>query len=268
MNGEKNGNEDKAVNGEKYGNEDKAVNGEIYDKGYKSEIAGGHSKNAFFPLFMDLEGKKGLVIGGGKTALGKVRHLLDFGPDLTVIAPEFCPELIEAAATLSSADSSDSNPKDPQSGRLILEYREFCPEDIREDLTFVIAATDRGEVNRLAASICREKRIPVNVVDVPKECTFFFPSLVRQGRLCVGISTGGASPSAAIHMRRRIEEILPEGIGDILDYLAEKRSLIKESFVSEKERGEAYRQFFLQCLQQGRGLSEEEEKELLRQVRS
>ncbi len=238
---------------------------------------------ALFPMFTDITGKEGLIIGGGKTALGKVRHLLAWEPVLKIVAPEFCPELLELAKTESAAaegqqctggseeQASDTLAKTESAAalgscRVTLVCREFLSEDIKDDLAFVIAASDQPDVNCLAASICREKRIPVNVVDVPEECTFYFPSLVKRGRLTVGISTGGASPSAAIYVRKEIEKILDDGIGDILDYLAGRRGFVKETIDSESLRKEAFSRLFYRCLECGRPLNCEEEDEILKQV--
>ncbi len=205
-----------------------------------------NGKGAYFPMFVSLEGKEGLVIGGGKTALGKVRHLMPFGPVLKIVAREFCPEILGLCEGME------------------LIRRDFVPEDIQDDLAFVIAASDDDGANRLAASICRRKRIPVNVVDVPKECTFFFPSLVERGRLTVGISTGGASPSAAIHVRKEIESLLDDRLGNILDYLAMRRGPLKEMLTEESHRKEVFSRLFERCLEMGRPLTEEEEGELIR----
>ena len=102
---------------------------------------------AYFPFFVDLASRRGLVVGGGRTALGKVRWLLEFGPTLTVIAPELLDEL-----------------KQTEGIRIL--RRAFRPEDIGEDTDFVIAATDDPELNRSISAICRERRIPVNVVEI------------------------------------------------------------------------------------------------------
>ncbi len=210
------------------------------------------SNGAYFPLFVSIEGQEGLVIGGGKTALGKVRHLLEWRPSLTVVAPRFCPELL------------DLGEKEDNAELLRLIRREFSEDDIHDHLAFVIAASSDEQVNRLAASICRKRRIPVNVVDVPGECTFFFPSLVKRGRLTIGISTGGASPSAAIHVRKQIEENLEDGIDKILDYLAGRRDFVKESIEEEALRKKAFSRLFERCMELGRGLDDEEEADVLR----
>lgn len=192
---------------------------------------------AYFPFFMELGGKEGLILGGGTVALRKIEKLLPFGPVLTVVAPEILPQIREISG-------------------LKLCQRPFAPADIHAGLAFVIAATDAKEENQRIAALCQAHRIPVNVVDDPKACTFLFPALVQRGKLTVGISTAGASPTAAVRVKEQIRDLLPEGYGDILEYLEEKRIQIKAA-LPEKDQGGALRSLCDACLKQGGALSED-----------
>ena len=100
---------------------------------------------AYFPLFIDLNQKQGLVVGGGAVAARKIRTLLPYGPHLTVCAPSVLPEL-EALPGLT------------------LRREPFSPA-LLEGAFFVIAATDDRELNSRIARLCRERNIPVNVAD-------------------------------------------------------------------------------------------------------
>lgn len=115
---------------------------------------------AYFPFFVDIEKQKCLIAGGGIVALRKVEVLLPYGPAITVVSPEFAPELRELAE---------------QSG-VLLKERDFRMEDLN-GADFVVAATDDPVLNRQISLTCRENRIPVNVVDVKDECSFIFPPL-------------------------------------------------------------------------------------------
>ena len=207
-----------------------------------------------FPLFINLQGRKCLVIGGGETALRKTEHLLDHGADIEVIAPVFAPGFYSLR---------DERNRAGKAGPALI-CREFRRQDVRTEFALVIAATDEKKVNRMAAQICRRKRIPVNVVDDPEECTFLFPSLVKRGRLSVGVSTGGASPTAAIWLRKKIEDMIPERFGDILDWLAEIREPVIASFEQESRRKIIFRELFSECLRKGRPLTEEEKDKVLK----
>ena len=133
---------------------------------------------AYFPFFVELAGASGLVAGGGKVALRKVEKLLPYGPRLTVIAPRIDEKILAMPG-------------------VVCLRRAFEPADL-EGKDFAVAAAGDREVNHWISRLCRERKIPVNVVDDKEASSFLFPSLIKRGELSVGISTGGSSPSAAI----------------------------------------------------------------------
>ena len=190
---------------------------------------------SYFPFFIDLEGKEGLVIGGGSVALRKVEKLLPYGPKLTVIAPEILPEIKK------------------HEGISCMEIP-FTASAL-EGKNFVIATSDHARVNHEAARLCRERGILVNVVDDKEACTFLFPALVKRGELSVGISTGGASPSAAVYVKEQIDQLLAEDFGEILDELAALRPLVMEK--AAKDRGAIFQKLFEHRLNTGVPLEEE-----------
>ena len=179
----------------------------------------------WFPFFIQLEGARGLLVGGGRVALRKAEKLLPFGAQLTVVAPRICPPL----AVLPG---------------LTLCRRAFADSDLSPAPDFVIAATGDRALDRRIAALCRARRILVNVVDDPAACGFYFPALVQRGRLCIGISTGGASPTAAAWLRQKIEALLPPGFDGILDRLAARREAVKAEGGSEAKRAERLQQAF------------------------
>ena len=189
----------------------------------------------YFPFFMELEGREGLVVGGGAVAARKVQKLQLYGPRLTVAAPEILPEIAELPG-------------------VTLLRRAFAP-GMLEGKCFVIAATDSREVNRGIAALCRERGIPVNAVDDKEACTFLFPALVKRGDLTVGVSTAGASPSAAAWVGRRVSERLPEDFGELLDYLASLRPMVQKR-VAEENRAAVFARLFSDCMEQGFPLKE------------
>ena len=193
---------------------------------------------AYFPFFVDLSDKKGIIVGGGKVASGKIEKLKAFGSHLTVIAPKFCSEIID-----------DKN--------LNLICRNYRQGD-EDGAFFVIAATNDRDVNKIISSRCQEKKIPVNVVDDPELCSFLFPSIVKEGKLTVGISTSGSSPTAAIEIKKRIRHMIPSSFDEILDYLYEERNKIKKNVNSESKRHEILQKLFWEAMEKGRGLTEEE----------
>ena len=213
---------------------------------------------AYFPLFIELDETPCLIVGGGMVALRKAEKLLSYGARLTAVAPVFAP----GWDTLSSCPQPDTQP-----GRVTLLRRAFCPSDI-DGQALVIAATDDAAVNAAIAAQCRAARIPVNAVDDPENCTFLFPALVRRGALSVGISTGGASPTAAACVRRRIEDALPEGgvWEEILDVLAAQRPRVKACVPDEKARAKIFAALFEACMARGGPLEEQEIETILHQA--
>ncbi len=199
---------------------------------------------ACFPFFVELSGAQGLVVGGGAVALRKIQRLLPFGPWLTVTAPALLPEIRAIPG-------------------LRLCQRPFEEEDLHSGLAFVVAATDDRAENHKIAALCRERCIPVNVVDDSEECSFLFPALVQRGKLTVGISTAGASPTAASWLKEQIAALLPASLEAILDYLDSLRPEIQARIGEEKRRTAVFRELFFTCLAQGRPLTGTELEQLL-----
>lgn len=199
---------------------------------------------ALFPFFVNIEGKQGLIIGGGKHALEKVNKLLPYGPKLKVIAAEFIRELSENPA-------------------LELIYRRFRESDLDARPDFVIAAGEDIGENRRISALCREQKILVNVVDDREYCDFIFPSLIARGSLSIGICTGGASPATGVTLKKKIEKQIPDNIGEILDFLENKRPVIMAGIPDRKQRHAFYYCLSKSCMEKNRALTEEEFKKLL-----
>lgn len=191
---------------------------------------------AYFPLFIDLEGKCCVVVGGGTVARRKVEVLLGFGPRVTVIAPKIQEEIRGMAKQWGE--------------NLRLLEREFLEGDL-ELAELVVAATGVEEVNRHISELCREKRIPVNVVDVKEECSFIFPALIREKDITVGISTGGSSPTIAQYLKKSFREAIPEGFGELAEQLGTYRELVKERVDSLPLRTEIFREMVTEGIRQG-----------------
>ncbi len=187
---------------------------------------------AYFPFFVDVSNGDGLIVGGGRVALRKIEKLLPYAPRLTVCAPSFLPE-VEAVPGLTLV-------RGPFRSAMV------------DDKLFVIAATDDDDLNAEIAALCREKRVPVNVVDDREKCTFLFPALVKRGPLSIGISTGGASPSGAVYWKEEIDRLIPPDAGEPLAYLEGLRARVKEAVPDEKKRAAVFAALFNACLAAGR----------------
>ncbi len=198
----------------------------------------------YFPFFIELADQEGLIVGGGVTALRKLQKLLLYGPRLTVAAPEFCPEI--------------------QNTLGVTLLRQPFVDELLDGKSFVIAATDDPALNHRISLLCGRRKIPVNVVDDKEACTFLFPALVKKGELSIGISTGGASPSAAIYLKERIEALVPDNIEELLEYLEAQRETARTFFAEDSCRKAFLKELFLLCLQKERTLNQEETEQVLR----
>ena len=165
-----------------------------------------------YPVNLVLDGRRCLVVGGGKVALRKVEGLLVCGGRVTVVAPRINPELRMLSGVM-------------------IEARPWRPDDL-DGMWLVIAATDDPEVNRAVYDAGQRAGVWVNGADDPANCSFTLPSVVRRGDLQVTVSTGGRSPALATWLRRRLEgEIGPE-YAVLLDLLATERDGLKAAGVS------------------------------------
>jgi precorrin-2 dehydrogenase / sirohydrochlorin ferrochelatase len=162
---------------------------------------------AVFPLFIDLNGKRCIVIGGGKVATRKAETLLEFQTDVIVVSPEISGRLQELH----------------QCGNLTWRQKIYTADDL-EGAFLVIAATSDRLVNEEIYEDSVAKGIMVNTADDPDKCTFIFPSVVKRDDLVIGISTSGKYPALSKAVRKKMEKMLTPNInGEMLGLLAECR---------------------------------------------
>jgi len=152
----------------------------------------------YFPIFLDLEGRSAVVIGGGEPAVQKVRLLLKTPARITVITEQ------PAAELRAFADA----------GRLTLLTRSWTPADLDGAVIAYAATGDKG-LNAPIAAAARAKDILVNVVDEPGPSTFITPAIVDRDPMVVAIGSEGASPVLAREIKTHLEAYLPAGFGRI-----------------------------------------------------
>lgn len=216
----------------------------------------------YFPFFVELKRKRGLIVGGGIVAERKVRKLLPYEPELLVVAPE-----IDGGIRKLSEEVKEKRTKQEDTPELILSERAFEDADL-EKMDFVIAATSDEALNTRIAKLCEEKHILVNVVDDKEKCGFLFPSLIREGKLSIGISTEGASPRVATTFRTRLSADIPERMEEILDYLEKIRPFAKVAIEDDKKRAAFLMELADMCMEKGRPLTEAECEILLENYQS
>jgi precorrin-2 dehydrogenase / sirohydrochlorin ferrochelatase len=166
-----------------------------------------------YPLFINIENKPAVIVGGGEVACRKLKDLLECGAKIKVIAPVIHKEIM------------DIKTNNPDSVKIL--KRGYRYNDI-EGAYIVFAASDNPEINNAIFLEAEKKRIPVNSVDDPENCSFIVPSVSRRGNLILAVSTSGASPAMAAKIRRTIEKNIPENIEVILTALQEARTTLKD----------------------------------------
>ena len=180
---------------------------------------------SFYPVFLDLRGKKCLVVGGGTVATRKVKMLLKCRAGVTVVSPAVTPYLKELAA-----------------GGWLQWFQEPYQSRHLEGAVLAIGATGDEEVNRQVAKDCRLRNIPVNIVDRPEWGTFYVPSVVSRGPLTIAISTEGRSPAFARRVREELEEKYTDLHGAFVSYLGGLRQYIQEELPDPQKRRELLRE--------------------------
>jgi precorrin-2 dehydrogenase len=143
---------------------------------------------SLFPLFLKLEGKPCLVVGGGLIAEGKITGLLRSGAHVTVVSPDLTEALIRHS----------------QSDAIGWKQRNFELADL-DGVFLVVAATSSFEANALVYHEADTRGILCNAVDQPQQCHFYYPAVVDRGPLQIAISTAGLSPSLAQRLRKELE---------------------------------------------------------------
>jgi precorrin-2 dehydrogenase / sirohydrochlorin ferrochelatase len=167
---------------------------------------------AKYPIFLDLRGRRVVVIGGGLVALRKAEALVEAGARLVVVAKQTCGALSRLCT---------ENP--------VELVRAKYAKDYLGPAALVIAATNDADVNKRIYDDCQELAILCNVVDQPQLCDFFVPAVVRRGDLQIAVGTEGFCPAYASHLRKKLEQIVTPEHGEFLAGLeATRKRLIKD----------------------------------------
>ena len=167
-----------------------------------------------YPVFLRLEGRRVLLVGGGVVAAGKLPALLDAGARVTVVAPSIRAGLEQPGVTVAR--------------------RAFVPSDL--DGAFFAIAAATPEVNRAVNAAAEERGLFVNAVDDAASASAFLGGVVRRGGATVAVSTGGRAPALAGLLREALEAVLPEDLGAWVDLGERVRAGWKERGLPIGER--------------------------------
>lgn len=148
----------------------------------------------YYPINLDIRGKRCVVIGGGKVADRKIKNILLCGGKVKVVSPE----LTEALSKMA------------KQGRIAYTRAEYH-SGVIEGAYLVFAATSRRKVNAQIARDAKRLGIPVNVCDSPRESTFILPAVLRKKGMTISVSTGGVFPARSVKVRDTLKRLIEEG---------------------------------------------------------
>jgi len=177
---------------------------------------------SLYPVFLKLEGKRVLLVGGGDVAFRKARALRESRCRLTVVGKELA---------LSFKAWLEKN-------RVEWEERPYRDGEAA-DYFLVISATDDPEANRRVFEDASRAERLVNVADQPHLCNLFIPSILKRGMLQLAISTGGACPAVARRLRLELDAAIPERYGPLLEKIAVVREQLKRTLPTPSSRKQA-----------------------------
>ncbi len=190
---------------------------------------------AYFPMFVDMTERECLIVGGGNVAYRKVIVMLDFGAKVTVVAEDICEEL----------------------GKLTIENqitfikRRFERKDC-DGMEMVIAATDDNALNHEIAEYCKANGIMVNAVDQKADCSFIFPSYIKEKNLVAAFSSGGNSPVLTQYLKCKEQEILTPFLGELNEYMGQIREKVIAQYDTQAERKRVFKEILCAAIDNGR----------------
>jgi len=149
----------------------------------------------WFPLFINLENKKVLVIGGGKVAYKKITKILEYGAEITIITERTEEEKFLQLENVKIVNNKVENDKN-------------VIEELVKDYFFVIAATDNEELNQNIAEICDSNGILVNNASSKFKMNAMFGGIVKNDEFQIAVSTGGKNCRRSRAMKSEIQKIL------------------------------------------------------------
>lgn len=149
----------------------------------------------YFPMFVDLEGRTVLIVGGGRIAARRAKTLSEFGCRIVVVSPEVSRELKEMLS---------------ENGKGVWEKAEYGSGFLDRYRPFFVLAAATAPVNGTVVSDCEKRKILVNDASRKENCDFYFPGIVKDGEAVVGVTSGGGDHSLAAALTREIRALIRE----------------------------------------------------------
>ncbi len=173
----------------------------------------------YYPIYLDIEDRPVLIIGGGEVCARKAETMLKYGGRVTIVSPAFTGEIERWAAD----------------GKVTLRRKLYEESDL-DGAAIVIASTDDPCVNARVARDCRRRKLPVNVVDVTHLCEFIVPAIIESGSIQIAISTGGKSPALARTLKEDLKRAIGDEYSEVNDVLGTLRAGAKKTLATDVDR--------------------------------
>jgi uroporphyrin-III C-methyltransferase/precorrin-2 dehydrogenase/sirohydrochlorin ferrochelatase len=173
----------------------------------------------YLPIFIDIQQKPCLVVGGGEIAHRKIMLLLKARADVSCIDKSACSSVQKLASE----------------GKITLLKRAFEKTDINAQV-LIISATNKANLNAQVSHLAQIANIPVNVVDSPDLCSFIMPSIVDRSPIVIAISSAGKAPVLARLIRAKLESSIPNAYGKLADLAGDFREKVKAKFSKIEDR--------------------------------
>ena len=181
----------------------------------------------YFPIMLDVRGRKALVMGGDAVAAQKAASLAASGANVVVQSQEFCEELLALA----------------EQQRVSLLCKTYEPGDLAGAFVVIAVTSDV----QLAQALWNEAQMDgqlINIVDMPTCCSFIIPSVLRRGQLTIAVSTEGSNPSLAKRIRHQLEDSFPPAYDVYLQLASVARAHLRKAGVSYERRDAFFGDFF------------------------
>ncbi|TAJ84269.1 siroheme synthase CysG [Reyranella sp.] len=172
-----------------------------------------------FPLFLNLQGRRALVVGGGEPAARKVELLLSAGAQVSLIAATVEGEIAQLIGE----------------ARISWAGRSFDEAEL-EGVSLVIVATEDEALQARVSQAAQLRCLPVNVVDRPALSSFIMPAIVDRAPITIAISSGGTAPALARRIRAEIERSLPAALGRLARFAEIFREQVRRTLVVPRAR--------------------------------
>lgn len=179
---------------------------------------------SLFPMFVKLEGRRVIVVGGGEIAYGKIDGLLQAGAKVSIVSPAINSQL---AALV-------------QENKIEWREKEFASEDL-DGAFLVVAATSLPSVNESVYRAADARGLFCNAVDDIQNCHFYYGAVVQRGNLQIAISTNGKSPALAQRLRKELEEQFGPEYVDWLEWLGAARDVLRAAGAPKEQNKEVLR---------------------------